>query len=130
MKKRYILLTLFVLIFLLKNVYAENVKVCFVQKDGAKIEKEYDSSNGVLVLFDSGLMKTVSFDFENQQSLGSIRVLELQKLSFLDNMGFLDMFPNLEELYIGYGIKCTDLNLQNIKKVKLVELYDTKILLK
>ena len=123
MKKRYILLTLFVLIFLLKNVYAENVKVCFVQK-------EYDSSNGVLVLFDSGLMKTVSFDFENQQSLGSIRVLELQKLSFLDNMGFLDMFPNLEELYIGYGIKCTDLNLQNLKKVKLVELYDTKILLK
>ena len=75
-------------------------------------------------------MKTVSFDFENQQSLGSIRVLELQKLSFLDNMGFLDMFPNLEELYIGYGIKCTDLNLQNLKKVKLVELYDTKILLK
>ena len=130
MKKRYILLTLFVLIFLLKNVYAENVKVCFVQKDGAKIEKEYDSSNGALVLFDSGLMKTVSFDFDNQQSLGSIRVLELQKLSFLDNMGFLDMFPNLEELYISYGIKCTDLNLQNLKKVKLVELYDTKILLK
>ena len=130
MEKRHILLTLLVLTFSLKNVCAENIKIYFVQKDGAKIEKEYDSSNGVLVLFDLGFMKTVAFDFDNRQSFDSVRILELQKLAFLDNMDFLDMFPNLEELYIGYGIKCTALNLKKLKKVKLVELNDTKIILK
>lgn len=128
MKKLFVLSVFMVLMFSAANLYAENIKINFVQENGAKIEKEYDSSKSTLVLFDSESMKTVSID--NLNVYKGVRVLELQQLSFLENLDFLNMFPNLEELYIGYGIKVSTLNLKNLKKLKLVEVENKKIILK
>ena len=128
MKKKLVLTFFILLIFSVVNLNAENIKINFIQENGNKIEKEYDSSKGPLVLFDTESMKTVSI--ENLGVFKSVKILELQQLSFLESLDFLDMFPNLEELYIGYGVKYSTVNLKNLKKLKLVELSDKKIILK
>ena len=128
MKRYLVLIGFMILIFSETNLYAENIKIGFVQSDGTKIEKEYDSSKATLVLFDTESMKTVSFD--NQNIYKNVNVLELQNLAFLENLDFLNMFPNLKELYIGYGVKVSIINLKQLKKLEFVEIADKKIILK
>ncbi|MCR5188121.1 MAG: hypothetical protein K6C97_04235 [Treponema sp.] len=128
MKRRLILLGIMILLFSVTNLYAEKVKICFVQENGTKIEKEYNTSKETLVLFDVETMKTVSI--ENQNIYKSVKVLELQNLAFIENLDFLDMFPNLRELYIGYGVKFSTVNLKQLKNLEFVEIADKRIILK
>lgn len=125
MMKRALVL---ILLFSVTKLYAENIKICFVQENGTRIEKEYSSSKETLVLFDVESMKTVSI--EKQNIYKSVKVLELQNLAFIENLDFLEMFPNLRELYIGYGVKFSSVNLKHLNNLEFVEIADKKIILK
>ena len=125
MMKRALVL---ILLFSVTKLYAENIKISFVQENGTRIEKEYSSSKETLVLFDVESMKTVSI--EKQNIYKSVKVLELQNLAFIENLDFLEMFPNLRELYIGYGVKVLSVNLKHLNNLEFVEIADKKIILK
>ena len=120
MKRRIIILNVLFILFSVINLYAENIKICFIQENGTKIEKEYSATIETLVLFDVEKMKTVSI--ENQNVYKSVKVLELQKMAFIENLDFINMFPNLRKLYIGYGVKCSSVNLKNLKNLEFVEI--------
>lgn len=128
MKRRILILNVLFILFSVINLYAENIKICFIQENGTKIEKEYSATIETLVLFDVEKMKTVSI--ENQNVYKSVKVLELQKMAFIENLDFINMFPNLKKLYIGYGVKCSSVNLKNLKNLEFVEIAGKKIILK
>ena len=89
MKRRIIILNVLFILFYVINLYAENIKICFIQENGTKIEKEYSATIETLVLFDVEKMKTVSIENQNVQK--SVKVLELQKMAYIKNLDFINM---------------------------------------
>ncbi len=126
MKKNICLFIIFVCCF--SAIFAQKSKIYFVQKDGSKIEKEFDTKDDTLVLFDTEGMHTVGF--ENLQDFKKVKILELQTFAFLDDLDFLSNFSNLEELYIGFGVKFYNLDLRNLKKLKTVNVLEKQILIR
>lgn len=126
MKKKLCLFIVLVCCF--SAIFAQKSKIYFVQKDGSKIEKEFDTNNDTLILFDTGKMHTVGF--ENLQDFKNVKILELQKFAFLDDLDFLSNFSNLEELYIGFGVEFYSLDLRNLKKLKTVNVLEKQILIR
>ena len=128
MKKRLIIFAILISLLAITNLYSENIKINFIQENGAKIEKEYDSLKEILVLFDSETMKTISFEIPN--ICKNVKVLELQNLAFIKNLDFLEKFPNIKELYIGYGVNFSSINLKYLKNLEFVEIANKRIILK
>lgn len=126
MKKKLCLFVVFVCCF--SAIFAQKAKIYFVQKDGSKIEKEFDTKNDTLILFDTEGMHTVGF--ENLQDFKNVKSLELQTFAFLDNLDFLSNFSNLEDLYIGFGVDFYKLDLRNLKKLKTINVLEKQIVIR
>ena len=91
MKRRIIILNVLFILFSVINLYAENIKICFIQENGTKIEKYLKK----LSINQRKIVKLLSDGYKTKENK---KILHMNNKEYSENLAAIQAYENVKIL--------------------------------